>query len=158
MVAQVKSFYEQKYPYVFENDPSGHGAVLKYDSNSTYRPEEMVAFVLSYAKQIAEGHAGTSIKDAVITVPPFFGHIEVCRATTPPRYHAAALPRRRAAAIRMPSLVHLVHLIHAAARCRSAWHFSSLTALSLHIRAPRPWRRAGICIVSSAMQILNPTV
>lgn len=49
---------------------------MRYDANATYRPEEMVAFVLSYAKQIAEGHAKTSIKDCVITIPPFFGHLE----------------------------------------------------------------------------------
>ena len=36
--------------------------LCRYDSNSTYRPEEMVAFVLSYAKQIAEGHAKSAIK------------------------------------------------------------------------------------------------
>ena len=60
----------------------------------------MAAFVLSYAKQvrapflqrptppfalfpptatlpqIAEGHAKVSVKDCVITVPPFFGHLE----------------------------------------------------------------------------------
>ena len=39
-------------------------------------PEEAVAFVLAYAKQIAERHAGSAIKDAVITIPPFFGHLE----------------------------------------------------------------------------------
>ena len=69
---EVKAFATQRYPYVFEDDAEGHGAVLRYDSNSTFRPEEMAAFVLSYAKQIAEGHAKTSIKDCVITCPPFF--------------------------------------------------------------------------------------
>ena len=59
---QVGSFAAQYYPYKFEDDAEGHGAVLRYDGNSTYRPEEMVAFVLSYAKQIAEGHAKASIK------------------------------------------------------------------------------------------------
>lgn len=72
----VASFVAQRYPYVFEDDEEGHGAVLRYDNNSTFRPEEMAAFVLSYAKQIAEGHAKTPIKDCVITVPPFFGHVE----------------------------------------------------------------------------------
>ena len=74
--AAVKRFAEDRYPYIFENDAAGHGAVLRYDKNSTYRPEEMVAFVLSYAKQIAEGHAGSSVKDCVITIPPFFNHLQ----------------------------------------------------------------------------------
>jgi len=72
----IESLAAQKYPYVFEDDEAGHGAILRYGSNSTFRPEEMVAFVLSYAKQIAEGHAGSAVKDCVITVPPFFGHLE----------------------------------------------------------------------------------
>jgi len=72
----VKSFATQLYPYVFEADTVTGGVLMRYDVNATYRPEEMVAFVLSYAKQIAEGHAKTSIKDCVITIPPFFGHLE----------------------------------------------------------------------------------
>ena len=32
--------------------------------------------VMFNALQIAEGHAKTPIKDCVITVPPFFGHVE----------------------------------------------------------------------------------
>ena len=46
-------------------------AILKY-GNGTYRGEELVAFVLSYAKQIADNHAGAKVKDCVITIPPFF--------------------------------------------------------------------------------------
>lgn len=74
--AEVKSLAENRYPYIFENDAAGHGAILRYSKNETYRPEEMVAFVLSYAKQIAEGHAKSSVKDCVITIPPHFGHLE----------------------------------------------------------------------------------
>ena len=73
---EVRSFGSQRYPYAFEADPDNHGTILRYSSNSTYRPEELVAFVLSYAKQIAEAHAGSAIKDCVITIPPFFGHLE----------------------------------------------------------------------------------
>jgi len=72
----VKTFATQLYPYAFETDNVTGGVLMRYDANATYRPEEMVAFVLSYAKQIAEGHAKTSIKDCVITIPPFFGHLE----------------------------------------------------------------------------------
>ena len=72
----IKALAEQRYPYIFETDPAGHGAWLRYSKNETYRPEEMVAFVLSYAKQIAEAHAESSVKDCVIAIPPFFGHLE----------------------------------------------------------------------------------
>ena len=32
--------------------------------------------MLSYAKQIADNHAGAKVKDCVITIPPFFAHAE----------------------------------------------------------------------------------
>jgi len=72
----VDDFKRYLYPYEFETDEATNAAIVRYNSNSTYRAEEMVAFVLTYAKQIAEGHAGSSVKDCVITIPPFFGHIE----------------------------------------------------------------------------------
>ena len=50
------------YPYEFVTDEATNAAVLKYGSNETYRGEELVAFVLSYAKQISEAHAGSAIK------------------------------------------------------------------------------------------------
>merc|ERR1719486_1364274 len=46
--------------------------MLQYDETTSYRSEELVAFVLTYAKAIAEAHAGAPIRDAVITVPPSF--------------------------------------------------------------------------------------
>ena len=64
------------YPYEFITDEDTNAAVIKYGENSTYRGEELVAFVLSYAKQIAEAHAGSVIKDCVITIPPYFNHVE----------------------------------------------------------------------------------
>jgi len=71
----VRTFTQLRYPYTFFNDEDTGAAVLKY-GNSTYRSEELVAFVLSYAKQISERHAGSVIKDCVITIPPFFDHME----------------------------------------------------------------------------------
>jgi len=69
---EVRSFAQYGYPYKFVEDADTKAAVLQYSENTTIRGEEMVAYVLSYAKQIAEGHAKTAIKDAVITVPPFW--------------------------------------------------------------------------------------
>ena len=53
---EVKLLKELGYPYEFLEDEESKGAQYKY-GNGTYRPEEAVAFVLSYAKQIAEAHA-----------------------------------------------------------------------------------------------------
>ena len=72
----IADFKTYLHPYNFEEDEATKAAIMRYSANSTYRPEEMVAFVLSYAKQIAEGHANAAVKDCVITIPPFFGHLE----------------------------------------------------------------------------------
>ncbi|KAE9588935.1 hypothetical protein Lal_00012530 [Lupinus albus] len=64
----------------FEVEPDSRGAVsFKVDNeNGTvyYSPEELVAMVLSYAVSLAEFHSKIPIKDAVITVPPYFGQSE----------------------------------------------------------------------------------
>jgi hypoxia up-regulated 1 len=73
--AEVQSFVDQLYPYEFVDAADTGAAILKY-GNGTYRGEELVAFVLSYAKQIADNHAGAKVKDCVITIPPFFAHAE----------------------------------------------------------------------------------
>jgi len=72
----IIDFKRYLYPYQFEADESTNAAIVRYNANATYRAEEMVAFVLTYAKQIAEGHAQAAVKDCVITIPPFFGHLE----------------------------------------------------------------------------------
>jgi len=69
---EIRSFAERGFPYIFSADEETGAAVIKYGTNQTFRSEELVAFVLSYCKQIAENHAGSPIKDAVITIPPFF--------------------------------------------------------------------------------------
>jgi len=70
--AEAESFKAYGFPYPFETDPDTGSILTKYGTNSSFRPEELVAFVLSYAKQLAEAHAGSPVKDAVITVPPFW--------------------------------------------------------------------------------------
>lgn len=69
---QVESFGTQKYPYVFEDDGVGHGAVLRYGKNSTFRPEEMVAFVLSYAKQVRTGSTSSDALSCQISSRHWF--------------------------------------------------------------------------------------
>ena len=73
--SEVKLFGELGFPYQFVEDDESKAVVYQY-GNGTYKAEEAVAFVLSYAKQIAEKHAGSAVRDAVITVPPFFRHEE----------------------------------------------------------------------------------
>jgi len=70
--AEVLSFGERGYPYKFVEDSDTKAAVIEYDEGINFRSEELVAFVLTYAKSIAEAHAGAPVRDAVITVPPFF--------------------------------------------------------------------------------------
>ena len=103
-----------------------------------------MAFVLSYAKQIAEAHAESVIKDCVITVPPFFRHEASAPAAAAPqpqprrcRHHrrAATLPHwnRSAAAAAAPlshrrSITELPPPLH---RCRCTAAASSLCHAAL---------------------------
>ncbi|KAL1495130.1 hypothetical protein AB1Y20_016997 [Prymnesium parvum] len=74
--AEVASFTEMLHPYEFLHDEDTRAALVRHGANETFRGEELVAFVLSYAKQISEAHAGSAIKDCVITIPPYFDHIQ----------------------------------------------------------------------------------
>ena len=110
---EVKLLKELGYPYEFLEDEESKGAQYKY-GNGTYRPEEAVAFVLSYAKQIAEAHAGSVIKDCVITVPPYWRHEErpasrhappsVAPPAPPPAPPRLRRPRRPALCRRAPAV------------------------------------------------------
>ena len=91
--------------YEFIEDVESKGVLYKY-GNGTYRPEETAAFVLSYAKQIAEKHAGASVKDCVITVPPFFRH-EARPPPCPP-------------SLRPSTLVSMIQPIDGACACAAA--------------------------------------
>ena len=85
--------------YEFVEDEESKAALYKY-GNGTYKSEEAVAFVLSYAKQIAEKHAGSVIKDCVITVPPYYRH------EAPPPAAPRPPPPLGLAAPSAPPLVH----------------------------------------------------
>jgi hypoxia up-regulated 1 len=52
---QVESFKSFAFPYEFVTDEDTRAAMMQgFSSNQTFRGEELVAFVLSYCKQIAE--------------------------------------------------------------------------------------------------------
>ncbi|WOL02890.1 heat shock 70 kDa protein 17-like [Canna indica] len=63
-------------PYDLVEDSRGAAAIKIDDGVSVYTLEELLAMVLSYGASLAESHAGIPVKDAVITVPPFFGQAE----------------------------------------------------------------------------------
>lgn len=94
--AEVAAFKAYGFPYELESDADTGSVVTKYGTNSTFRAEELVAFVLSYAKQMAEAHAGSPVKDAVITVPPHFKESE----------RAAMLSAAEIAGLHVLSLMH----------------------------------------------------
>jgi molecular chaperone DnaK len=50
-----------------------NGDILIEAGSKIYTPQEISAFVLSYLKQCAESYLGTAVKEAVITVPAYFG-------------------------------------------------------------------------------------
>lgn len=61
----------------FEIKEDSRGTVsFKVDDGTEYTAEELVAMVLSYAMNLAEFHSKVPIKDAVISVPPYFGQAE----------------------------------------------------------------------------------
>ncbi|KAG8647426.1 hypothetical protein MANES_09G073400v8 [Manihot esculenta] len=73
----VKAFLDSMY-LPFDVVEDSRGAVgIKIDDNVTvYSVEELVAMILSYAANLAEFHAKVTVKDAVISVPPYFGQAE----------------------------------------------------------------------------------
>ncbi|KAK3005463.1 hypothetical protein RJ639_016476 [Escallonia herrerae] len=52
------------------------GAAAIETDQGVYSPEELTAMVLGYALKLAEFHSKVAVKDAVITVPPYFGQAE----------------------------------------------------------------------------------
>lgn len=73
----VKDFVDSMY-LPFDIIEDSRGAVnMKVDDNATlYSVEELLAMILSYAANLAEFHTKVAVKDAVITVPPYFGQAE----------------------------------------------------------------------------------
>ncbi|GLJ53692.1 hypothetical protein SUGI_1145530 [Cryptomeria japonica] len=75
---QVKKLADSLYlPYDIVEDSRGAAGIRADDGNSsTYSAEELVSMILGYGRNLAEFHAKSQIKDAVICVPPFFGQAE----------------------------------------------------------------------------------
>ena len=69
--------YLQKFPYYnLEEDPIRGTVVFRHNETTTYSPEELIGMLLSHATFIAERFSGQRVKDAVVTVPPYFSQSE----------------------------------------------------------------------------------
>jgi len=69
--------YQQRFPYYnLEADPERGTVVFRHNETTTYSPEELLGMLISHAQFVAERFSGQRIKDAVVTVPPFFGQVE----------------------------------------------------------------------------------
>ncbi|KAL6135040.1 hypothetical protein ACLB2K_067268 [Fragaria x ananassa] len=72
-----KNFLDLLYlPFDVTEDSRGTVSFKIDDKVTTYSAEEIVAMILGYAANLAEFHSKVEIKDAVITVPPYFGQAE----------------------------------------------------------------------------------
>ncbi|KAF5463574.1 hypothetical protein F2P56_019477 [Juglans regia] len=72
-----KSFLDSIYlPFPIIEDSRGAVNFKIDDDGSIYSVEELLAMILGYAVNLAEFHSKVPVKDAVITVPPYFGQAE----------------------------------------------------------------------------------
>lgn len=69
---KIDSFF---LPYQIVEDARGVAAIM-VDDGEIYSLEEMLAMVFHYALNLAEFHSKVVVKDAVISVPPYFGQSE----------------------------------------------------------------------------------
>ncbi|XP_068640673.1 heat shock 70 kDa protein 17-like [Aristolochia californica] len=73
----AKNLLESLYlPFDLVEDFRGAAGIRIDDGVTVYSAEELVAMVLSYGLHLAEFHAKVPVKDAVISVPPYFGQAE----------------------------------------------------------------------------------
>ncbi|KAK1324719.1 Heat shock 70 kDa protein 17 [Acorus calamus] len=63
-------------PFDVVEDHRGVAAIRIDDGVTVYTVEELVAMVLRYGLSLAESHVKGPVKDAVVTVPPWFGQAE----------------------------------------------------------------------------------
>ncbi|CAO3565139.1 unnamed protein product [Mortierella alpina] len=88
--------YRKTFTNTMSKDPVRGTAVLETTAGVKYTAEELVAMQFALAKRQAEDTAGETIRDVVITVPPFFNQFE----------RQAVLDAAELAGLRVLSLVH----------------------------------------------------
>ncbi|XP_071842320.1 hypoxia up-regulated protein 1-like isoform X2 [Apostichopus japonicus] len=67
--------FQKDYPHYTLGEDNGR-VYFRYDEDTIYFPEELVAIALNTSREIAEDYAEQKITDAVITVPSFFNQAE----------------------------------------------------------------------------------
>ncbi|XP_022976698.1 heat shock 70 kDa protein 17-like [Cucurbita maxima] len=73
----VKSLTDSLYlPFDIVEDSRGAVGFKTDDNVTVYSIEELLAMILAYASNLAEFHSKVPVKDAVISVPPYFGQAE----------------------------------------------------------------------------------
>ncbi|KAI7741742.1 hypothetical protein M8C21_000586 [Ambrosia artemisiifolia] len=73
----VKKFLDSLYlPFDIVEDVRGGVGVRIDDGVTVYSVEELTGMVLGYGMKLAEFHSKVVVKDAVVTVPPYFGQVE----------------------------------------------------------------------------------
>ncbi|KAJ8642203.1 hypothetical protein MRB53_018897 [Persea americana] len=63
-------------PYDLVEDSRGAAAIRIDDGVTVFTAEELVAMILGYGINLAESHSKVLVKDAVISIPPYFGQAE----------------------------------------------------------------------------------
>ncbi|XP_067129315.1 hypoxia up-regulated protein 1-like [Centruroides vittatus] len=73
----IVQLFQKNFPYYNITTHEKRGTViLHHPDNMSFLPEELVAMILRHAQEIATSAAGQPVKDAVITVPPYFNQAE----------------------------------------------------------------------------------
>ncbi|XP_057958606.1 heat shock 70 kDa protein 17 [Malania oleifera] len=73
----AKHFFDSLYlPFDLVEDSRGVAGFRIDDGVTVHSAEELVAMILGYALNLAEFHSKVPVRDAVITVPPYFGQAE----------------------------------------------------------------------------------
>ena len=72
----VKS-YKERYPfYDIKEDPTTGTIYFQHDESTRYTPEELLAMILDYCRELAADFGEQGIDAAVIAVPPYFNQAE----------------------------------------------------------------------------------
>ncbi|KAF2899628.1 hypothetical protein ILUMI_06537 [Ignelater luminosus] len=73
----VVKLYQSRFPYYKIVEDTQRGTILfQHDEDTFYSPEELIAQLLSRAKEFAEHSAQQPIKECVLTVPGYFNQAE----------------------------------------------------------------------------------